>query len=205
MEAASGQGRGPAGLQGDHNRARSTGPGFCMLGAASSALSISQMSGCLWSVFAEHHPWFPTPLPGCILKTSLCSWRPIYGETEALGGCVTPPPLTPAAPPRGLSLQWATEDCLAGNTGRQGPLTQHTQIPPTHSPPCARTFTTPAWSSGVADGDNTLVLLQELAFPKGVLLYHSPDRVGTSSPLEVSGLCRVTPGSQFPRLREEGS
>lgn len=137
LEAASGQGRGPAGLQGDHNRARSTGPGFCMLGAASSALSISQMSGCLWSVFAEHHPWCPTPLPGCILKTSLCSWGPVYGETEALGGCVTSPPLTPAVPPRGLSLQWATEDCLAGNMGRQGPLTQHTQIPPSHSLPCA--------------------------------------------------------------------
>lgn len=36
LEAASGQGRGPAGLQGDHNTARSTGSGFCVLGATSS-------------------------------------------------------------------------------------------------------------------------------------------------------------------------
>lgn len=33
----------------------------------------------------------PTPSPGCVHKTSLCTWGPVYGETEALGGCGRPP------------------------------------------------------------------------------------------------------------------
>lgn len=127
LEAASGQGRGPARLQGDHSRARSTGSGPpCGEAAAAQVCwrlcSLSTTPGC------------PMPLPVCAPVS------PISGETEALQRCGTPFPCTrpqrccPGSP----RDSWPAAGCCGLSCQQhrppRSPLTRCIQIRLSHSP-----------------------------------------------------------------------